>query len=306
MAEPSYLRLLDDGVLAERVERAYVLLSGCRVCPHHCGIDRREDERGYCRGGLLPSVASYGPHFGEEPPLTGRSGSGTIFFAGCNMRCIFCQNYAISQPGHGTEVSCDALAGMMLDLQKRRCHNINFVSPTHFVPQILEAVLIAAARGLRIPLVYNTGSYDAVETLRLLDGVVDIYMPDAKYGREEVARLLSDAPGYPAVMQEAISEMQRQAGDLVIRDGVAEQGLIIRHLVLPGDLAGSESIMRFIGERVSRDAYVNVMDQYRSCGSIADEIGHPYRELLMRRITDGEYRFALWCARDAGLHRFAD
>lgn len=306
MAEPSYLRFLEDGVLAGRVEQAYALLSPCRVCPRHCGVDRRNDEQGYCGGGLLPSVASYGPHFGEEPPLVGRHGSGTIFFSGCNMRCIFCQNIEISQLRHGTEVSCERLAGMMLDLQKRRCHNINFVSPTHFVPQILEAVLIAAARGLRIPLVYNTGTYDAVETLQLLDGVVDIYMPDAKYGREEVARLLSDAPGYPAVMQEAISEMQRQAGDLVIRDGVAERGLIIRHLVLPGDLADSDMVMAFIGERVSRDAYVNVMDQYRPCGRIADEIGHPYHELLMRRITDGEYRFALGCARDAGLHRFAD
>jgi len=306
MAEPSYLRLLDEGVLAERVERAYVLLPGCRVCPRHCGIDRREDERGYCGGGLLPSVASYGPHFGEEPPLVGRFGSGTIFFAGCNMRCIFCQNYAVSQAGCGTEVSCEVLAGMMLDLQERRCHNINLVSPSHVLPQILEAVMIAAERGLHIPLVYNTGTYDAVETLRLLDGVVDIYMPDAKYGREEVARVLSDAPGYPAIMQAAMTEMQRQAGDLIIRDGVAERGLIIRHLVLPGGLADSEMVMAFIGERISKDAYVNVMDQYRPCGRIADEIGHPYRELLMRRITDGEYRFALRCARDAGLHRFAD
>ena len=305
MTAPSYLGLLHTGALADRVDQAHALLESCRVCPRHCGVDRHSDERGYCGGGLLPSVASYGPHFGEEPPLVGRSGSGTIFFAGCNMRCVFCQNYAISQGGHGTEVSCEVLAGMILDLQERRCHNINLVSPSHFAPQILGAVLIAAERGLRVPLVYNTGTYDSMETLRLLDGVVDIYMPDAKYGREEVARTLSDAPGYPAIMQAAVSEMQRQAGDLVIHDGVAERGLIIRHLVLPGGLADSETVMAFIGERISKDAYVNVMDQYRPCGRIADEIGHPFRELLMQGITDREYRFAVGCARNAGLHRFA-
>ena len=306
MSDPSYLRLLQEGILAERVEEAYALLGPCRVCPRRCGVDRSEDDRGYCGVGLLPSVASYGPHFGEEPPLVGRYGSGTIFFSGCNMRCIFCQNYEISQLRHGTEVSCERLAGMMLELQDRRCHNINFVSPSHVVPQILRAVLIAADQGLRVPLVYNTGTYDTMETLRLLDGVVDIYMPDAKYGREDVARVLSDAPGYPGIMQEAISEMQRQTGDLVIRDGVAERGLIIRHLVLPGGLADSEMVMAFIGERISKDAYVNVMDQYRPCGRIADEIGHPFRELLMRGITSREFGSALECARNAGLHRFAD
>jgi putative pyruvate formate lyase activating enzyme len=219
------------------------------------------------------------------------------------MRCVFCQNYEISQVRHGTEVSCERLAGMMLWLQDHRCHNLNLVSPSHFTPQILEAVAIAAGKGLHIPLVYNTGSYDSVETLGLLDGVVDIYMPDAKYAREENARILSDAPGYPAIMQAAIVEMQRQAGDLVVRDGVAERGLIIRHLVLPGDLADSDLVMKFIGERISKDAYVNVMDQYRPCGRIVEEISHEYRDLLMRGITDKEYRYALDCARNYGLHR---
>ena len=303
MSAPSYLELLATGELPERVEQASALLSPCTVCPRHCGVDRTGDERGYCGGGLLPAVSSYGPHFGEEPPLVGSHGSGTIFFTGCNMRCVFCQNYEISQARHGAEVSADQLAGIMLRLQDRRCHNINLVSPSHFVPQILEAVCIAAGKGLHIPLVYNTGTYDPVGTLRILDGVVDIYMPDAKYGREEIARVLSDAPGYPAIMQDAIVEMQRQAGDLVVHDGVAERGLIIRHLVLPGDLADSDLVMRFIGERVSKEAYVNIMDQYRPCGRIIDEPGNPYGDLLKRGITGKEYRYAIECARRYGMHR---
>jgi putative pyruvate formate lyase activating enzyme len=219
------------------------------------------------------------------------------------MRCVFCQNYEISQVRHGTEVSCERLAAMMLALQDRRCHNINLVSPSHFVPQILEAVATAAGKGLHIPLVFNTGTYDSVETLGLLDGVVDLYMPDAKYAREEIARILSDAPGYPALMRASIVEMQRQVGDLVVRDGVAERGLIIRHLVLPGDLADSDLVMKFISEKISKDAYVNIMDQYRPCGRIIEEISYAYRELLMRGITGEEYRYAVGCARDYGLHR---
>lgn len=303
MNAASYVDLLATGELAERVEQAAALLSPCTVCPRRCGVDRTVDERGYCGGGRLPAVSSYGPHFGEEPPLVGTHGSGTIFFTGCNLRCVFCQNDEISQVRHGTEVSADQLAGMMLRLQDRRCHNINLVSPTHFVPQILEAVWIAAKKGLRIPLVYNTGTYDSVETLRILDGVIDLYMPDAKYGNDEIARVLSDAPDYPSVMQDAIIEMQRQVGDLVIHDGVAERGLIIRHLVLPGDLAGSDIVMKFIGERISKEAYVNVMDQYRPCGRILDDPGNPYRDLLMRGITQDEYRYSTGCARRYGLRR---
>ncbi len=303
MNAPSYVDLLATGELAERVDQAFALLSSCTVCPRRCGVDRTEDERGYCRGGLLPAVSSYGPHFGEEPPLVGTYGSGTIFFTGCNMRCVFCQNYEISQARHGTELSAEQLAGIMIRLQDRQCHNINLVSPSHFVPHIIEAVGIAAGKGLHIPLVYNTGTYDSADILRILDGVVDIYMPDAKYGREEVARVLSDAPGYPAIMQDAIVEMERQAGDLVVRNGVAERGLIIRHLVLPGDLADSDLVMKFIGERVSKEAYVNIMDQYRPCGRIVDEPGNPYRELLMRGITEKEYRYAVACARKYGLWR---
>ncbi|MDD1707825.1 MAG: radical SAM protein [Methanoregulaceae archaeon] len=306
MNTPLYTDLFHSGELSVRVEEARSHLSPCTVCPRQCGVDRLEDERGYCGGGLLPAVSSYSPHFGEEPPLVGSYGSGTIFFTGCNMRCVFCQNYEISQIRQGREVTAEQLAHMMLEIQDRSCHNVNLVSPSHFVPQIIEAVSIAAKNGLCIPLVYNTGTYDSVETLRLLDGVVDIYMPDAKYGRDEIARLLSDAPDYPSIMHDAVIEMQRQVGDLVIYERLAERGLIIRHLVLPGDLADSDLVMKFIGERVSKEAYVNVMDQYRPCGRIINEPGNPYHDLLMRRITGEEYRYAVGCARKYGLHRGFD
>ncbi len=303
MHRPSYLTLHDSGELEQRRTEAFGLLSSCSVCPRYCGVDRTLDERGYCRGGLLPKIASFGPHFGEEAPLVGRYGSGTIFFSGCNMRCVFCQNYSISQLDEGAEISCERLAGIMLALQERRCHNINLVSPTHFVPQIIDAIAIAAGRGLSIPIVYNTGTFDTVETLRLLDGIVDIYMPDAKYGRDEIARALSDAPGYAGIMKEAIREMQRQTGDLVIRDGIAERGLIIRHLVLPDNLADTELVMAFIANEISKDAYVNIMDQYRPCGSILTESDHPFRSSLMRGITGKEYRTAIEWAKQEGLHR---
>jgi putative pyruvate formate lyase activating enzyme len=305
MHRPSYLALSESGELERRAEETLELLSSCTVCPRDCGVDRTKNERGYCGSGLLPKVASYGPHFGEEAPLVGRHGSGTIFLSNCNMRCVFCQNIEISQLSYGKEVSCEELAAMMLSLQQRRCHNINFVSPSHFAPQIIRATAIAAKKGLSIPLVYNTGTYDRVDTLRLLDGIVDVYMPDAKYGRDEIARILSDAPGYTGIMQAAILEMQRQAGDLVIDDGIAVRGLIIRHLVLPCDLADSDRVMRFIGEQVSTDAYVNVMDQYRPCGKISEQIDNPYRDHLSRGITEDEYRYAIECARKYGLHRFS-
>lgn len=303
MYSPSYLRLLETGELGRRVDAAQALLSPCRVCPRECGINRLHGEIGYCRSGHLPTVSSYGPHFGEEPPLVGTHGSGTIFLAGCNMRCVFCQNYAISQERQGTEVSCDDLARMMIRIRDRGCHNINFVSPTHFVPQVLESVLRAAEWGLDIPLVYNTGTYDSVATLKLLDGVFDIYMPDAKYGSDEVAFSLSDAPGYVGLMKEAIREMHRQVGDLVVKGGIAEKGLLVRHLVLPDNLAGSDEVFRFIAREISRDTYVNIMDQYRPCGRIVGNARHPHHGSLMRGITRREYHKATSSARSYGLHR---
>jgi putative pyruvate formate lyase activating enzyme len=306
MDMPSYIALYESGELQNRTDAAYSRLEHCSVCPRKCGVNRLAGERGYCRSGLLPKISSYGPHFGEESPLVGRHGSGTIFFSGCNMRCIFCQNYEISQQDIGREVTCEELASIMLTLQDRKCHNINLVSPTHFVPQILEAVLISAGRGLHIPLVYNTGTYDSVETLRLLDGVVDIYMPDAKYGRNEVAVALSDAPGYIPVMNAAMKEMHRQVGDLVVNNGIASRGMIIRHLVLPDNLAHSEIVMKFIAEEISRDAYVNVMDQYRWNRSVPEHEfikKYPGYESLLRGITREEYQYAIECARNHRLYR---
>jgi putative pyruvate formate lyase activating enzyme len=247
-------------------------------------------------------VASAGPHFGEEPELVGRGGSGTIFFSNCTMRCEFCQNYSISQCGEGEEIECVDLARIMLRLQEAGCHNINLVSPTHYVPQILRALVTAAAWGLSVPLVYNTGGYDRAETIALLDGVVDIYMPDAKYGRDDVALALSHAPEYTRYMKESIREMHRQVGDLVVEDGVAVRGLIVRHLVLPCGLAGSREVFGFIADEVSRDTYVNVMDQYYPAWHAAG----PSAELpscLHRRLSPAEYAGALEEAAWAGLHR---
>ena len=241
--EPGYLDLQASGDLEERACRAYDLLRSCTVCPRRCGVNRLEDERGFCRTGLLPVVSSYGPHFGEEPPLIGRGGSGTIFITHCNLACIFCQNYEISQCGTGSEVTPDKLADIMIRLQQGGCVNINIVTPSHIVPQLIRSICIAAGRGLDVPLVYNSGGYDSVETLRLLDGIVDIYMPDAKYGSNDHAAALSHAPGYVDVMKAALREMYRQVGDLVIDDGIAVRGLLVRHLVLPGNFAGSDILL---------------------------------------------------------------
>jgi len=299
----AYRSLHDNGELSDRADEAWNLLSDCIVCPQHCHIDRTRGEHGFCRSGMLPMISSYGPHFGEEPPLVGRNGSGTIFFTNCNMRCVFCQNYDISQCGRGFEISCEELADTMLQLQQRGCHNINFVSPSHFVPQILRSVSIAAGKGLRIPLVYNSGGYDAVDTLRLLDGVVDIYMPDAKYGRDDIALTLSHAPDYTLYMKTALKEMHRQAGDLAVENGLAVRGMIIRHLVLPGNLANSEIVMKFIAEELSTDSYVNIMAQYHPAWHVTEDIADPALRPLQRTITAEEYRYAIRCAEENGLSR---
>ncbi|MDD1679067.1 MAG: radical SAM protein [Methanomicrobiales archaeon] len=300
-----YLALHESGELRERAETACEILKDCIVCPQECHVNRLQGEVGFCSSGSRPLISSYGPHFGEEPPLVGRNGSGTIFLTNCNMRCMFCQNYEISQCGKGTEISCEALAEIMLRLQQRGCHNINFVSPSHFVPPLIRAVDIAAGEGLHIPLVYNSGGYDSVSTLRLLESVFDIYMPDAKYGRNEVAWELSHAKHYVEQMHAALKEMHRQVGDLKTIGKIAIRGMIIRHLVLPHNLASSELVLRFIAEEISKDSYVNIMDQYRWPGGILDEASNPSHlfSLLQRPITADEYAYAVQCAREEGLHR---
>jgi putative pyruvate formate lyase activating enzyme len=299
--EPAYVALLESGELKRRVETAYRRLEACDICPRECGVDRLQDEEGVCRTGKRAVVSSFNPHFGEEAPLVGRGGSGTIFFSWCNLKCQFCQNYEISQLGQGREVEPEELAAMMLRLQDVGCHNINFVSPTHVVPQILAGVLIAAQAGLHLPLVYNTGGYDSLDTLALLDGVFDIYMPDMKYADAETALKYSKIEGYPAVNQAAVKEMYHQVGDLVTDErGVALRGLLIRHLVLPEGLAGTVEIVRFLATEVSTNTYINIMDQYRPCYK-AGELSS-----LNRRITSQEYEEAVRLAHEAGLHRLDD
>ncbi|MCJ7741394.1 MAG: radical SAM protein [Methanoregula sp.] len=299
----SYIALSESGELEERICRAYALLESCTVCPRKCRINRLDDERGFCRTGLLPVISSFGPHFGEEPPLVGHNGSGTIFVTHCNLSCEFCQNYDISQCGNGETVSCETLAGMMIHLQQRDCHNINLVTPSHVVPQIIRSFGIAAEQGLHIPIVYNSGGYDSVDTLLLLDGIVDIYMPDAKYGSDDIAMALSHAPEYVASMKAAMKEMHRQVGDLVISDGLAVRGMIIRHLVLPENLAGSDSVLPWIAQEISRDSYVNIMNQYRpSWHASSKSLSSPYHS-LGRRVTTDEYLSAVNCALSSGLYR---
>ncbi len=290
--------MIASGELKQRVLTAYERLHDCDFCGRQCHVDRYE-KLGACRTGVRAVVSSFGPHLGEEAPLRGYRGSGTIFFAWCNLNCQFCQNYDISQLGHGREVEPEELAEMMLSLQVQGCHNINLVSPTHVTPQILAAVLIAAEAGLRLPLVWNTGGYDSLVTLALLDGVVDIYMPDMKYADEEIAYKYSRVKNYPAVNQAAVKEMHRQVGDLALdENGIALRGLLVRHLVLPEGLAGTAKIVRFLAEKISRDTYVNVMDQYRPC----------YKAIelppLDRPIMRTEYEHAVQQAREVGLHRF--
>lgn len=296
--DPSYLLLYKKGELQRRAEEAFSRLSSCNLCPHQCGVDRLAGEKGFCRTAEGPVVSSYGPHFGEEDPLVGFGGSGTIFFTCCNMACVYCQNWEISHLGEGDRVSVKELARMMLALQARGCHNINFVTPSHQVPYILKALVLAVEGGLKVPLVYNCGGYESVETLRLLEGVVDIYMPDFKYWDEGVALKLSKIPRYPEVARRALKEMHRQVGDLVLdENGIARRGLLVRHLVLPGGLSGTREVLRWIAEEISPHTYVNVMDQYYPCGEAWQ---HPP---LNRRLTKEEYEEALRAAREAGLTR---
>lgn len=300
-ARAAYRRLLTSGELDDRVRLATELLRHCSLCGRACEVDRiAHPEDAGCRTGARAVVDGVGAHHGEEPPLTGTRGSGTIFFSWCNLRCRFCQNWEISQLGIGREVDAADLADMMLELQALGCHNVNLVSPTHVVPQVLEALALAARDGLRLPIVYNTGGYDSAETLRLLDGVIDIYMPDMKYGDSRTAMRTSGISRYVEVNQAAVREMHRQVGDLVVDErGLAVRGLLVRHLVLPGGLAGTEEVVRFLATEISRETYLNLMDQYRPAYR-ASEIPE-----LDRRISRDEFEQAVALARRYGLTRLA-
>jgi putative pyruvate formate lyase activating enzyme len=296
--EPVYIRTHASGLLRQKIEESLAALAACALCPRRCGVDRLAGETGVCRTARLARVSSFTPHFGEEAPLTGEHGSGTIFFTHCNLLCLFCQNFEISHQGIGQEV-CDAeLAAMMLALQDQGCHNINFVTPGHVVPQILAALEIAVRGGLHVPLVYNSGGYDLPETLKLLEGVIDIYMPDFKFWDAGVAEKACQAGDYPVVAQAALMEMHRQVGDLSVdEDGIARRGLLVRHLVLPRGLAGTREVMRFIVRKISADTYVNLMSQYRPCGR-ADEVAG-----LEASLTSAEYHTAVREALAEGIHR---
>ncbi len=302
---PGYLAFLQSGELRTRAAKAISELAACRVCPRVCEVNRLQDRRGVCRTGRRARVASYFPHFGEEDCLRGWRGSGTIFFAGCNLRCAFCQNWDISQECDGQEVSAERLAEMMLELQEAGCHNLNWVTPEHVVPQALEALTLAAERGLRLPIVYNTSGYDSLESLRLLEGLVDIYMPDFKYWDPATAARLSKARDYPVVARAIIWEMHRQVGDLALDEhGVARRGLLVRHLVLPNGLAGTREIAEWLAREISPETYVNVMNQYHPAGTVAQpDAPARYRDVA-RPTTVSEFRAAVKEARMGGLRRF--
>lgn len=295
---PGYIKLYESGELEERIKGLRTLLSPCRVCPRNCGVDRLQGEVGTCRAGKELMLSSAFPHFGEEEPLVGINGSGTIFLTHCNLRCIFCQNYDISHGGEGKGVDPEDLADVMIALQNKGCHNINLVTPTHYTPQIVEALPFAVEKGLRLPLVYNCGGYESVETLRLLDGIIDIYMPDAKYSNAEAARRYSKAPDYFEVMKKALKEMHRQVGDLKLDErGIAYRGLLIRHLVMPNGVVGTKEVVEFIAKELSTNSYVNIMSQYRPCYQ-----AYKYPE-IDRRITYTEYFEALNMAKKVGLKK---
>lgn len=298
--EPAYMKLYRSGELARRAEWALERLYDCHVCPRNCGVDRMADRTAACKTGRYAQVGSYFPHFGEEDCLRGWRGSGTIFFSLCNLRCVFCQNYDVSQAGRGMETPPERLAEMMLELQARGCHNINFVTPEHVVPQVLEALPMAVEGGLRLPIVYNTSAYDSMDSLDLLDGIVDIYMPDFKFWDDRLSLRYLKAKDYPQAARRAVEEMHRQVGELSFDErGLAKRGLLVRHLVMPGEIAGVKEIMRFLAEGISRDTYVNVMGQYYPSGKVS---GEKYEE-INRNVTQKEVERALHAAREAGLHR---
>jgi len=284
--------------LAERAERLNARLSECDICPRRCRVNRKAGERGVCRVGGNAAVASFGPHFGEEAPLVGNNGSGTVFFSGCNLRCVFCQNYEISHMGEGGEVSAERLAGIFLSIQRMGCHNLNLVTPTHVTSQIVEALSLASSGGLSIPVVYNCGGYESVDTLQELEGVVDIYMPDVKFLDAEPAGRYCDAPDYPEVVRAALTEMDRQVGPLSLDlHGIALRGVLVRHLVMPGEASTTRRVIDFLADEIGKDTYLNLMHQYRPCGRALEfpEIG--------RRTAAGEWREARDYALERGMFR---
>ncbi|OGL45361.1 MAG: radical SAM protein, partial [Candidatus Schekmanbacteria bacterium RBG_16_38_11] len=295
---PSYLELFNKGIFQERVSKLKKILHECTLCPRNCGVNRLKGEKGFCGAGPEACVSSVGPHFGEEAPLAGRNGSGTIFFTYCNLGCVFCQNYDISHLGHGEVLPPSKLASQMLYLYRIGCHNINLVTPTHFVPQISEAIMLAIKGGLKVPIVFNCGGYESVEVLKLLEGIIDIYMPDAKFSDPKVSEKLCHARDYYKVLKEALKEMHRQVGVLKTDEtGIASRGVLIRHLVMPNETAGSEEVLRFIAEELSKDSYVNIMRQYYPCYKAGD-----YPE-ISRSITPQEYNRACEIGKSYGLKR---
>lgn len=300
LVPPAYLSLAESGELARRAERALSKLGDCVLCPRNCHINRLADRFAVCRVGRHARISSHFPHFGEEDCLRGTRGSGTIFFSGCNLRCVFCQNFEVSWESDGAITPPQQLAAMMIELQDRGCHNINLVTPEHLVPQILEALLLATLEGLRLPLVYNTSAYDSLESLELMDGVVDIYMPDFKFWNPEMARRYLRAPDYPETARRAIKEMHRQVGPLLVdANGLAVRGLVLRHLVMPGATAGTREILEWIARELGPDTYVNLMPQYHPAGKVSDK---DHTE-INRCTTLEEFREALEAASRAGLRR---
>ena len=295
---PSYIALAQQGDLKKRVQALEDILKDCRLCPRECRTNRLEGEVGYCRAGSDFMVSSAFPHFGEESPLVGYHGSGTIFLTHCNLRCIFCQNYDISHLGRGERITSSDMARMMIRLQELGCHNINFVTPTHYVPQMVASLPEAIEHGLHIPIVYNCSGYESLEVIQLLEGVVDIYMPDAKFMDEKHSNEYCNAPDYPVVLRKVLKEMHRQVGDLKANShGIAEKGLLIRHLVMPGGVASSEAVLRFIAEEISVHTYINIMDQYRPEYHACEHVP------INRRTTRKEYLEAIQLAKRFQLHR---
>lgn len=294
---PKYKELFESSKLKERGEVLSKILENCVLCPRQCKVNRKKGEMGYCKSGNLAKVSSFIPHFGEEDCLVGRGGSGTIFFTNCNLRCVFCQNYDISYLGIGSEVGSEELADYMLRLQKLGCININLVTPTHFTPQIVEALAIAVPKGLNLPLVYNSSGYENVQVLRLLEGIIDIYMPDAKYFHPEISEKYSNAKNYPEMMKNSLQEMYKQVGDLVFNSfGEAQRGLLVRHLVLPHNLAGTKDLLSFITKEVSPNTYINIMAQYRPMFKASQY------ELISRALSREEFEQAKEWALKEGLN----